>query len=325
MDSKVRKIAFNAIKKKYHPRLITVLFLVITLLSSAACVAATSARKNLPVWPNNGIAQRQFFNGGLTFVENDKGKWQAWIISGSSRWGEWKERDNSNKLKGEVLNFFSGETQIVYPGYTEDQHSLSEFKTLKGKLHEEVYQSSREYEYITLGLRDNIQNLDFGSYQKRPLFNDNAVKLFFSHPSNNCSIAVGSVTGYPLGEAAPARFEKVKVSPSWRKLLFYYEPPTKHCPSGRWGFKPTGVMSLNDGTFLLTTQYYVFRLRFSDLSPVGSAPALYVLDADYVEKKLANALAGIDPKTITDQNDFLMKALNLINVDPVKLIKESHK
>jgi hypothetical protein len=322
MNSKMRKIAFNVIEKKYYFRLITVLFLVVTLLSSVACVAAASAKKNLPVWPNNGIAQRQFFYGGPTFVENDKGKWQAWIISDYSRWREWNKHDDSKKLKGEVLNFFSGKTQIVYPGYSEDQHSLSEFKTLKGKLHEEVYQSSREYEYITFGLRDNIQNLDFGSYQKIPLFNDNAVKLFFSNQSNNCFIAVGSVTGYPVGEAAPSRFAKVKVSPSWRKLLFYHEPPSKHCPSGRWSFKATGAMSLNDDTFLLTTQHYVFRLRFSDLSPVGSAPALYVLDADYVEKKLANALSGIDPTTITDQNAFLTKALSLKVIDPVKLSKE---
>jgi hypothetical protein len=202
---------------------------------------------------------------------------------------------------------------------------LPEFKTLKGKVHEEVYQSSKEYEYITFGLRDNIENLDFGSYQKRPLFSDNAVKLFFSNQSNNCFIAAGSVTGYLVGQTAPARFGKAEVSPSWRKLLFYHEPPSKHCPSGRWGFKAAGAMSLNDGTFLLTTQYYVFRLRFSDLSPMGSAPALYVLDADYVEKKLANALSGIDPATITDQNAFLTKALNLKVVDPVKLSKELQK
>jgi hypothetical protein len=85
MNIKMRKIPCDEIDKKFNFHLIEAIFSVIIFLSSTACVAATSAKKSPSIWPNNGIAQHQFFNGGLMFVENDKNKWRAWVISDYSR------------------------------------------------------------------------------------------------------------------------------------------------------------------------------------------------------------------------------------------------
>lgn len=54
--------------------------------------------------------------------------------------------DGKNETKKRVIRnvakysiFFSGEKAIVYTDYTEDMHSLSDFKTLKNKVHYEIF------------------------------------------------------------------------------------------------------------------------------------------------------------------------------------------
>jgi hypothetical protein len=64
---------------------------------------------------------------------------------------------------------------------------------------------------------------------------------------------------------------------------------------------------LNDGTFLAVEGCFVFRLRKSDLSPVGSAPALRVLDEGAVQAAI-NQSKG---KNIQDATAYIAKALNL--------------
>ncbi len=70
-------------------------------------------------------------------------------------------------------------------------------------------------------------------------------------------------------------------------------------------------LDLGDGTFLATTQCYVFRLRMSDLSPVGAAPALHIVDAETIEKIIKSA----EGKPNADLNADIAAALSLPQVE----------
>jgi len=162
------------------------------------------------------------------------------------------------------------------------------------------------YDMITVGLRNNLANLDFNSGVKSP----------FKGQESTCPLRFSSVLGLPIGQIRHDDYEEAldvgeRAKAIWRKVILYHEPPSKDCPSGRWQTIIEMAMNLEDGTFLATTGRYVFRLRFSDLSPVGSAPALHVVDAETIEKALEKELAGSDPKTVVDQQAFFAKALHL--------------
>ncbi len=267
-----------------------------------------------PAWPENSIAQREFY-GSQMFVEQTKAGKRAWVISEYTRWPEWNKTDGK-KQKGKVLDFFSGKTEVVYLGYTDDGHSLSEFKTLKGQTHYEFFSEKNPigfdsswggspYQFKS-DVMEYLPHLDFSS--------GDGVESPFNNAAN-CALQIGSINRINTYEQ--------RKTPQWRKVILYHEPPSRYCPSGSWESLVLTALNLEDGTFLAATRRYVFRLRFSDLSPVGSAPALYVFDVETIEKALEKALVGIDPKTIADQQGFLTKALQLVPSEAPHIIKET--
>ncbi|MEO8003205.1 MAG: hypothetical protein ABI644_15155 [Arenimonas sp.] len=293
---------------------------IVTVSKKKGIVKKASGHQQ-PVWPNNGIAQREFY-GNQMFVEQTKTDMRAWIISEYARWPEWNKKDIKKK-KGEVLDFFSGKTDIVYPGYTDDGHSLSEFKTLKGVPHYsgDIPRPIKDdyyplYDFINVGLRNNLENLDFDSGVKSP-FRSQGLQ-------STCPLRLSAVLGLPIGMMRNDDFNDPndqRKKAVWRKVVLYHEPPSQGCPSGRWESDIITALSLGDGTFLAVTHRYVYRLTFSDLSPVGSAPALNVLDVEFIEEALEKALIGIDPKAVVDQQDFLTKALKLVPSKAPKMVR----
>ena len=79
----------------------------------------------------------------------------------------------------------------------------------------------------------------------------------------------------------------------------------KACSGGSFNSKITSALDLNDGTFLAIEGCFVFRLRKSDLSPVGSAPALRVID----ESAMRLSINQAKKNNIQDVTAYIIKAL----------------
>ena len=254
-------------------RIFMLCFFITFVFLSSACTATVPPKKNMPVWPNNDIAQRDFY-GEQMFVENDKGKWRAWVLSLS---------DND---KGEVLDFFSGKKQQVKLKYSEDGRVAPEFVDSAGRLH-----------ILTMDLDLHFDDPRPGGSVGDVGFSDD--ELYLGKRSVYCSPELIIVTGTDLHNPKQLR--------RWRKIPLYREPSSISCPNGRWRSLIGTSLDLGDGTFLATTEFWVFRLRMSDLSPVGSAPRLHVVDAEIIEA----IIKGAQGKTITDHHAYLTTALRL--------------
>lgn len=228
-------------------------------LSSVACTATTPAKKTMPVWPNNGIAQREFV-GNQMFVENDRGIWRAWVLSMS---------DNE---KGEALDFFSGKRQRVTLKYYRDGHPAPEFVDARGRRHRWA------------------QEVDLHFDDERP------------------GGGVGGV-GFDGGDVVGENLQTPDKADYWRKAPLFLSPPSREYPKGRWQWQPGffTALDLGDGTFLATTEFWVFRLRMSDLSPAGSAPALHIVNAEDLEAVIKDA----EGQVITDPATYLESTLHL--------------
>jgi len=68
----------------------------------------------------------------------------------------------------------------------------------------------------------------------------------------------------------------------WKKVAFYLQ-------DGEWASRINSAVDLRDGTVLLAGGRFAFRVNERDLSPVGSAPSLRVVDEKAVRKLLDKA------------------------------------
>jgi|GEM_PF-4487599 len=229
-----------------------------------------------PAWPDNGIAQRMLPNASMMFVENDHGKLRAWVVS--------EPPGGENE---EALDFFSGQKMKVKVDREEDGHQEQSFKDSEGKSH-----SSTEQNYVFSGISMPIE---------LPGITFEGNNILIKSSAAYCPSSLSST------RPKYNNFTKENPSYRWEKFTIYHVMGVPKCPNGMFESEITSALDLNDGTFLAVENCFVFRLRKSNLLPVGSAPALRVIDTNEVKELIDQAKTG----KIEDITDHLVKTLNL--------------
>lgn len=254
--------------------------------TSAAPAAMAPRPEAKPLWPDNGIAQRRFHGGGVMFVEDDHGKQRAWVLSTYTQ----SAQIDHDHAWAEALDFFSGKIIKVKVDLTDDGHEDNAFTDSNGAYH--FYGADPRFRFSGTAMGLSLPGLDLNGHSinvPSTVINGCAVHLDATAPTENW------VTGQ-------------KPNVVWQKFpIFHLAAVSTGCQSGNLSSGIDAALDLGDGTFLASEGCFVFRLRKSDLSPVGSAPALRVVDENTVHA----ALAKLHGKTIDDPTGYLIKALNL--------------
>ncbi|MFA0925084.1 hypothetical protein [Xanthomonas fragariae] len=244
--------------------------------ASMAQPKASQKATSKPAWPNNGIAQRTFPHGSIMFVEKENGKWHAWIL-------ELKKGDYV-----QAIDFFSGNQMRVKVKLMEDGTQDFAFTDASGKIH--------AGEDNGLSFKGPSRNSSMGYYT----FDGPSLNLQAGNPS--CDVYLNAINS---PDEAPNK---------WSKVLIYHASPVKTgCPSGRFKSLINTALDLEDGTFLVTQGCWVFRLHKSDLSPVGSAPSLHIIDTDTLKTAINQAKGN----NIQDASLYLANALHLSTTSEV--------
>lgn len=234
-----------------------------------------------PVWPDNGVAQRRFPGAFNMFVENDHGKWHAWVMSGLGA------------HDAKALDFFSGKVMKVTAQLDEDtQQQDFAFTDAAGHDH-----FPRGTKFEVESTRDLPEGLAM-SLQSLAL--DGA----------NCTEYLGAIEGSNAGHKNLAR---------WAKVPLYRNGPAPAgdgCRNGQYLTGFDSALDLGDGTFLAASGCWIFRLRISDLEPVGAAPGLRIADAAAVRRTIDQAKG----KRIKDAATYLATALH-IDIDDTNSCK----
>jgi hypothetical protein len=152
------------------------------------------------------------------------------------------------------------------------------------------------------------------SFQPRPDPGDGSGAMYFGHddialdfgdtvfasdPQGLCPLELHVVARQP-GK------DRSDMSTSWAKVAMYQTPPNGDCPSGEWISEVRSAIDLQDGTFIAAIGDRLFRLRMADLSPVGQAPTLRVIDAARAQTIAKRIVA----EQIDDPNGYLTRALD---------------
>ena len=239
------------------------------LFARTAMAAETPTR---PSWPDNGIAQRQLPDAGLMFVEDDHGTLHAWVL------------ENAGGSRVRALDFFSGRQVEAKVRLEGGGGQDTGFTGPDGKFH-----SGQDSTFRHSGLASPIElpGLDFDG---------GTVDL--KGTRDECDVQLTATTGQASEGAAavPGRF-----------LIYHTMGGPKGCASGLLDSAVTSALDLNDGTFLAAEGCFVFRLRRSDLLPVGSAPALRAVGRD----RLKAVLEAARTRSIRDAGAYLAKALDV--------------
>jgi hypothetical protein len=258
-------------------------FAVIGYAASGPSTPAPALSSVKPMWPDNGIAQRRFKDGGVMFVEDDHGTRRAWVLSNFGR------RIDTEHGWAEALDFFSGKVMKVKVGLTEDGHESRVFTAPDGTFHFDG--ADQRFRFSGVDMMRSLPGLDF---------NGGAINMVGK--VNGCFLhldATASTKNWITGQVPTA---------VWRKYPIYHlDTGSRGCPSGFLHSMIGTALDLGDGTFLASEGCFVFRLRRSDLSPVGAAPALRVVDANGIDA----AFAKLRGKTIDNPTGYLIKALHL--------------
>lgn len=265
--------------------------------STGAPPASTAKPSEKPSWPDNGIAQRKFLGnvlvGGTMFVENDHGTRHAWVLTYPT-----KTIDDEH-VWAEALDFFSGKIMQVKVELTDDGHEDQAFTAPDGRYH--FYTADPRFRFSGTDMMRSLAGLDF---------NGDAI--------NVASAIIGCALHLDAATAAKNWDTGVEPAMAWQKFPVYHEDTgSKGCSSGFLHSMIGSALDLGDGTFLAAEGCFVFRLRKSDLSPVGSAPALRVVD----ESTVKVALAKLHGRKINDPTGYMIKALNM-PADPDVSCKE---
>jgi hypothetical protein len=247
---------------------------MVTLSWANVAYAAEEQYATKPAWPDNGIAQRMLPGAYNMFVEkDDHGQWHAWIMNGD---GE----------DAQALDFFSGKQMHVKASLQDNGQQSRFFVDPSGGVHGPL---DKGFEFELGG----ASGLPGGVY-----FAGGSLSL----SGTNCSASFVGIKG-GISDDDP-----MKEHPKWNKVPIYHIAPSQGgCPSGKLDAGVNTALDLQDGTFLITEGCWIFRLRKSDLSPVGAASGLRVVDKETL-------LAVIDQakgKDTQDASAYLAKALNL--------------
>jgi hypothetical protein len=249
--------------------------MLIPIAAALSMASAPAGSSTGPAWPNTGIAERQLVGSGdawpeSMFVEHTNGKRIAWVLASPGH-GHTK-----------ALDFFSGRIENVTvqnPGGYADAFVDSLGITHRGTLHPVSYfKDPRPDGAIGHNVHVNVSSLQFG----------NSVSC---KPELNVS------------ERLSDDFQ----STIWRKVLLYPGSSASGCPSVPWDSIIGTGMGLGDGTMLVPAGHYVFRVSVDDLSPVGVAPDLHVVDESDLKKVIERAKG----KKIEDGSAYLTESLSL--------------
>jgi hypothetical protein len=230
-----------------------------------------------PIWPNNGIAQRRFPGGYNMFVENDHGHWHAWVMNGIG-------------AKAQALDFFSGKIIRVEADLLDNGQQDAAFTDSNGKFHN-GQDSAFKYPFFLSWSRGMV-----------PAVGGLAQSLQdFTLDVPDCPEDFLALEGGKASYASPPKWIQFPIVRDLSK------PGESSCRNGSFagGFEST--LDLGDGTFLATTGCWVFRLRESDLAPVGPAPALRIVNGVEMRKAIDEAKG----KNLKDAATYLEKALHL--------------
>lgn len=226
-------------------------------------------------WPNNGIAQRELGNDSgfmwTMFVEERDGRRVVWVVR------------NTVKGKGEAMDFFSGKVIEVVTGESEGTHAVEAFVDMDGVRHESGdgpdFGWGPEGRY---GARRANINFRSGGLGDQPIDDDKySLDTYDREPD------------WGSGDYV------------WTKIPFF------RSAHGHWNTCLLPALDLQDGTILVTSEKYVFRLNASDFLPFGSAPALHIRDLAEVKPVLDEARR----RQVTDLDTFLTTELHLDESD----------
>jgi hypothetical protein len=249
----------------------------IALAGASVTHAAEEQPASKPVWPDNGVAQRMLPGAYNMFVEkDDQGQWHAWAMNGD---GE----------DAQALDFFSGKQMHVKAGLLDNGQQSRDFVDTAGGVHTP---QDKGFMFTLSGAGGLPGGIEFGG-------DDFSLE---GAADTNCSTSFISVKGGVSDDDPMAKH------PKWKKVPIYHVAARKGgCPSGYLRSSISTALDLEDGTFLVTMNCWVFRLRKSDLSPVGSASGLRIVG----ESALQAAIEQAKGKNIQDVTNYLSKALNL--------------
>jgi hypothetical protein len=206
------------------------------------------------------------------FVENDHGKWHAWVMSGLGA------------HDAKALDFFSGKVMKVTAQLDEDtQQQDFAFTDAAGHDHfprgtKFEVESTRD---LPEGLERSLQSLDL--------------------ETAGCPESFDPIDGSDA---------KSNDAHKWSRIPVFRDGPAlgmPDCPHGAYGSELHSTLDLGDGTFLATMGCWVVRLRASDLMPVGAAPALRMVDASAMRKAIGRAKS----MRVKDAAAYLGQALHL--------------
>jgi hypothetical protein len=238
-----------------------------------------------PTWPNSGVAERELVGGDDAwpenmFVEHANGRWTVWVLASPAH-GQTK-----------ALDFFSGRVENVTvrnPGDYADAFVDSHGIEHKGTFHP-VFNFKGPKPGGAIGkVHVNVSSLKFDR-------------------------GIACAPDIEVSERLSDDFE----SSIWRKVILYPDPYASNCPSVPWGSLIGTGLELRDGTMLVAAGKYVFRVGTEDLTPVGHAPNLHVVDESDIKRVIENAQG----KDIKDGNAYLTEQLRLHTVAETEHTKD---
>lgn len=238
--------------------------------------------KTAPRWPRTDIAERHF-DADRMFIERSGQEWRAWAVS----------RPSEGRVR--AMEFFTGaviEGRLDVDDTPSRQYVLTDDA---GKPHRWVADASFQPRPDP-GDGNGNGAMYFGHGDIALDFGDT---LFAGDPQGLCPLELHVVARQPGKDRAD-------MSSSWAKVAMYHAPPDGDCPSGEWISELRSALDLRDGTFLAAIGDRVFRLHMADLSLVGQAPSLRIIDAARAQTIAERIVAG----QIDDPNGYLTHALD---------------
>jgi hypothetical protein len=241
-----------------------------------ASVVVDRPQVSAPIWPNNGTAERELGDGEETwpesmFVEHINGRWTVWVLMSPGHGG------------AKALDFFSGNILSVTVGNPGEYNDA--FVDEQGVLHRRANHPSFDY--------------------KDPRPGGGVAGITFSGSAMSFDSPVGCASLYLSAAQRIASDHKTII---WSKVpLYKSNARPESCADGVWDSLVNTALDLRDGTLLITAGKYIFRIHREDMSPVGDAPHLRVVD----EADVKRAVELSKELGIRDASSYLTQELEL--------------
>jgi hypothetical protein len=238
------------------------------------------------VWPKLSTAQR-LFSGEQMFIDRKDGMWNAWVVS--------VPKDG----RAEAMNFFTDERiEVTF----ESVDTLPRtFKITDKRGRSWTWEAGSSF--LIFDPNDNNSGaMYFGDDRNFIDFRDS---LYADGMRGLCPLELRIVSRTP-------KARETKQNASWSKIPMYFESASEDCPNGKWVSDIGSALDLRDGTMLITLGEYVVRMRFADLSPVGSAPRLRVESA----RDIRALIRRMESEGSDDPNGYLSRSLEIKQKNP---------